>query len=495
MANKNNKNNDTQSQPKPRSGFNATAFIKKQLERSKPAEGTKPVSEIVTFPITSESQPVSIPEEKELTVVSTEIMNRYLAVAEEHLASGALWEAVGVYRAVLKLDPENLSVRNKLIKTLLKNNANQEAVKELLSLAELEQKQDTDDTGKQTYQQILELDPGNAIAKSALGIPEPVKEEVFAEELVPVPAVEPITEEKPVEVEVLFSTEPQQPEPEIVAVQEPVSPVAELEPVTELTPITEKVKPEEPSGTEELVVVSEPTVSAEPVIAELQPEPIPETTNGKLEYFRKILESDPKDIPARLGYINTYLEVGLEFELIPEYLALAEAHLDTSDLAAAEKTYRHILELELDQPGAMQGLVAINKKRSETTGPTPSPTSPPAPIQSPEEKLIDNYRRILQLNPLNSDIAHRLAALYRKRNESQMAVAELSQLGDAYMQRSMYSPAIKVYQEALEIEEKNQELKKKLVKAQELQQSMTAIDSAIKSYKTGLDYGPIKRSP
>ncbi|MDI6783015.1 MAG: hypothetical protein QME64_02845 [bacterium] len=465
-----NKNIDTSSRP--RSGFSATAFIKKQLERSKPPDGTKPASEVVSFPITSELQALlSKDNEIKPEMAWSEIMNHYLAAAQEHLAAGAVWEAVGVYRAVLKLAPENLAVRQQLVDILLKNHANPDAVKELIAIAALYQKQENAAAVQQIYQKILVLDPENQVAQSAIGISE---EEVVVSEVVP-----------SVQEEILPAKEP-----ELVSVSAPES---LIEPIAEEKPAEPEI-----SGAPESPATAPVTEEVAPVISEPQSlprfigaEPIPESTNGKLEYYRKKLEQDAKNIEARRGYINAYLEIGLEFDLVPEYLALAEAELEKDEFDTAEKTYRHILSLEPDNPGATQGLVKVNQNRPAHT---PAPRFIGVTEESKEAKLIENYRRILQLNPLNSEIAHRLAAIFQERNQPETAVTELQQLADAYMQRTMYTRAIKVYNEALAIAPKNQEVQMKLEKAQELQQSMTAIESAIKSYKSGLDYGPIKRS-
>ncbi|MFB3897895.1 MAG: hypothetical protein ACE14V_16515, partial [bacterium] len=99
MANNQRKNNNAPSQPRPRGGFSATEFIKKQLDRNRTAETTKPVSEVVSFPITTEL-PVEIGREpaRKPDRDMAAMMSQYLAAAEEHLNSGAVWEAVGVYR-------------------------------------------------------------------------------------------------------------------------------------------------------------------------------------------------------------------------------------------------------------------------------------------------------------------------------------------------------------------------------------------------------------
>jgi tetratricopeptide (TPR) repeat protein len=519
MAN-NPKKNNIPSQSLPRSGFNATEFIKKQLDRKRTADNAQPVSEVVSFPITTESPAGTTREtERKSDRDIAEVMNQYLAAAEEHLSSGAVWEAVGVYRAILKFEPDNLQVRQLLVEVLIKNNAKPDAIKELGYLAELYQKQDNAAAGKQTYQKIIELDPNNQIALSALGLSK--EEVVVTPENVPV-----ISQQETLSVqEPIAASAPESPAADSSATPEITEPVAEpllaaveedkaAEPVApiSLELIPEKAAEEviEPTAdTEEKQIITEPdstsptdSVSAPQIgdeipSAEPEPEPVPESTNGKLEYYRKQLETNPRNIAARLGYINAYLEIGLEFELVPEYLALAEAYLETNDLDAAEKTYHHILTLEPDQALAMQGLVGISKLRNEpTTPPAPPPAVlPPAvPEKTAEEKLIDNYRRILQLNPLNAEIAHRLISIFKKRDQLDLAVTELQQLGNAYMQRSMYTQALNIYTEASEIDPKNPDVLQKLEKAKELQQSMTAIESAIKSYKSGLDYGSAKRS-
>lgn len=517
MANSN--NNQSNNLSKPRSGFSATEFIKKQLERKKTADATQPVSEVVSFPITNEPQSDSVQEkEKKPERDIVEVMNQYLAAAEEHLSSGAVWEAVGVYRAILKFEPDNLQVQQLLVDILLKSNAKPDAIKELYALAELYQKQNNATAVKQTYQKIIELDPENQIAHSALGIP---KEEEVIPEIVPTISqqeIYPVLEPEPVAVSASDSL------PEETSMKPAIT-----EPTTESTPAPTEKEPTEPevpvslepptekadgqmqeppavSGEQPVITdpdfsastdpISNPSMVAERKSAEPDQDLIPEATNGKLEYYRKVLDTDPRNINARLGYINAYLEIGLEFELVPEYLSLAEAYLDLGDLDSAEKAYRHILTLEPDQALAMQGLVAISKLRNEpTSAETPPPVSHAvAPEKTSEEKLIDNYRRILQLNPLNAEIAHRLVAIYKNRGQLDLAITELQYLGNAYIRRSMYAQAMDIYNEAIEIDPKNQEVLQKLEKAKELQQSMTAIDSAIKSYKSGLDFGPIKRS-
>lgn len=516
MANNQKKNSDTQSQPRPRGGFSATEFIKKQLDRNRTTENAKPASEVVSFPITTES-PVDVAKETERKSSQdmVAVMNQYLTAAEEHLSSGAVWEAVGVYRAVLKIDPENIPVRQLLIDILIKNNAKPDAIKEFLSLIELYQKQDNPDAVKQTYQKIIELDPENPDALTALGLTKEEKEEekIVTPEVSPVisePEPSPIPEPMPI-----AASAPETFAPDNTTVQEITEPTPESVPTT-----IEEDKPTEPISpvsldpapnktTEEIIepvvanenqqAISEPAEpepapqeTTDPVATEPELEPIPESTNGKLEYYRKKLDINPRNIEARIGYINAYLEIGLEFELVPEYLALAEAYMESEDLNAAEKTYRHILDLEPDQALAMQGLVAISKLKNESETPEATPSAPLD--KSPEDKLIDNYKRILQLNPLNADIAHRLIAIFQKRNQPELAVTELQQLGDAYMQRSMYTQALSIYTEANELDPQNQDVIQKLDKAKELQQSMTAIESAIQSYKTGLDYGSSKRS-
>ncbi|MCX7918735.1 MAG: hypothetical protein N3A72_03810 [bacterium] len=498
MANKsdttNNTNTQQPQQPRARGGFSATAFIKKQLQGKNATERVREVTEVVAYPITppsGTSEPVAGEKTPQGDIAG--FIQRSLKVAEEHLANGAVWEAVGVYHAILALQPENIEVRNQLIDILLNNNAKSEAIKELINLAEAYQKKEEINSVTQTYQRILELDPDNATAKTALGIVT----EVITPEITPPMQVEPQSETAPEAISAVSESVSEPVPAEQVLAQEPTvlseseekiagQPLEPVDQIESAQPPTEPIS--EPT-------ISEPQPVSQPIASEPPVEPIPESTNGKLEYYRKILDTNPRDIPARLGYINAYLEVGLEFELIPDYLSLAESYLETGDLDNAEKTYRHIIELEPGHPLAMQGLDGIARLRKSKSVSQPSQLEGGIPAKSPEEKLIENYQRILQLNPLNAEIAHRLVELYKKRNEPKLAAMELTKLADAYMQRSMYPPAIKTYQEILELEPHNPEVQKKLEKAQELQQSMNAIESAIKSYKSGLDYGPIKRTP
>ena len=125
-------------------------------------------------------------------------------------------------------------------------------------------------------------------------------------------------------------------------------------------------------------------------------------------------------------------------------------------------------------------------------GPAPSPElgtalTPGSPtLNQADQAQAEQFRRLLQINPLNEPIARKLANFYRTKNMHKEAVAELTLLADAYMQRGMYAKAEPIYQEIIR-EAPSDELKQKLAKSKSLKKSMDAINQAIKSYKTDLN--------
>ncbi len=316
----------------------------------------------------------------------------------------------------------------------------------------------------------------------------PVQEKVVVkvepksvEELIPFPPMP----EKKVVVTATVSSEPVKESPEVPVVKEefplPLPEIKAVEHKPIVMPIPEKKVD---------VIVSAPA----PQISPLAP------ANERMQYNLDILAMDPENIEARLNYINAFLEIGMEAELVDDYLELANCYRGQGKLEEAIKYYQKVLEFAPNIEIAKRRLAQCKgepqpevKNASGTFAPSipdasiaiPSGSDTSSNLDANDEAHINQFRRLLLINPINEPIARKLASIYLNKNMKKEAVAEMVLLADAYMQKGMYSKAVPIYEEMVK-ESPEAELREKLAKAQSLHKSMNAINQAIKSYKTEL---------
>jgi tetratricopeptide (TPR) repeat protein len=101
----------------------------------------------------------------------------YLSVAKQYNQDGRVKDAIGVYRKIANLDPNNNSIRLNLAELCFKEGFEEEAVKEYLYLAKVYTEAGQAQDAETTYEKILKLDPTNEEARAAIGIATPAKEE------------------------------------------------------------------------------------------------------------------------------------------------------------------------------------------------------------------------------------------------------------------------------------------------------------------------------
>jgi tetratricopeptide (TPR) repeat protein len=107
----------------------------------------------------------------------------YLTVAKQYNQDGRVKDAIGVYRKIANLDPNNNSIRLNLAELCFKEGFEEEAVKEYLQLAKVYTESGQMKEAEATYEKILKLDPKNEEARAAIGIGIPAKEDDAKEDL------------------------------------------------------------------------------------------------------------------------------------------------------------------------------------------------------------------------------------------------------------------------------------------------------------------------
>ncbi len=294
----------------------------------------------------------------------------------------------------------------------------------------------------------------------------------------------------------VFAKKAPEPEPISQEKAEPVPPTPAPVPSHQAVEVTSS-KPEDNPVSKETSAAAAPSSTGEADLSSLSPEDL-------VEYYQEQLLYDPEDIDIRLKYINAFMEIGLEYELVDDYLALANCYRNQGDVENAKIYYYKVLELDSEVQEARKKLESMGEKLETAPVSSPEETSdkpggareiksdkkkpeaaPIIPLNPEEQKKIDEFKRMLQLNPINDAAAYKLSDLYHAKNMIQEAVNEMANLADAYMRRGMYIKAQLIYTELLK-ESPSTDLRQRLAKAKTYSRSNTAIEQAIKSYEKSL---------
>lgn len=220
-----------------------------------------------------------------------------------------------------------------------------------------------------------------------------------------------------------------------------------------------------------------------------------------LEQYKKVIESDPLNVEVRRKYIDTYLQIGLEHDLIEEYIELADALMQKEEIEEAIRLYSHVMSLDPENKQA-------RLKLSETQGryirktpededidkipEKPKTSEPPAPqTQKEQEPLLDessyqeaieNYKNVLSVNPSNANIRCKLAEMYMKRGQKKDAIEEWDKASETFIIKGELDKGVSLCEKILELKPKDAKIRDRLSKAILQQDSFKAIESAISAY-------------
>ncbi len=98
-----------------------------------------------------------------------EALQELAHAAEIYISQSNADEAIACYRKILKIFPDYVQFRRKLIEALASQQNKEEFVEECLRLAETLWKNNEHDKAQKLYERILEIDPHNSVAQSRVG--------------------------------------------------------------------------------------------------------------------------------------------------------------------------------------------------------------------------------------------------------------------------------------------------------------------------------------
>ncbi|HPB29895.1 MAG TPA: tetratricopeptide repeat protein [Candidatus Sumerlaeota bacterium] len=235
-----------------------------------------------------------------------------------------------------------------------------------------------------------------------------------------------------------------------------------------------------------------------------------------LQQYKKIVEIDPINVDARRRYIDAYLQIGLENDLVDDYLQLADALVEKGDVDEAVAIYSHVTSLDPENPLAMQKLSqtralhaktsASGTKSSNGKKKTPHPPAAPAPAapaataakpESPREPsatqtssyqdTIDNYKNILSVNPSNANIRCKLAEIYMQMGKNEEAMNEWDKASETFIFKGELDKGITLCEKILEHRPSDAAVRERLSRAILQKDSFKAIESAISAFTDTFD--------
>lgn len=229
-----------------------------------------------------------------------------------------------------------------------------------------------------------------------------------------------------------------------------------------------------------------------------------------LVQYKKVIEADPDNVEVRRKYIDTYLQIGLEHDLIDDYLELADALMNRQQIEEAIRLYSHVMSLDPDNKQA-------RLKLSETRGPSdkkgkkkkgekgekerkeeislksqeikPQKEKLPSPEVS-IQAAVENYKNILSVNPANANIRCKLAEIYFQMEKIDDAIKEWDKASETFILKGELEKGISLSDKILEIKPNHAITRDRLSKAILQRDSFKAIESAISSYTDSKDEQP-----
>jgi len=220
-----------------------------------------------------------------------------------------------------------------------------------------------------------------------------------------------------------------------------------------------------------------------------------------ISQYRKVIETSPNNVEARRKYIDAYLQIGLENDLVNDYLDLADVLVQKDEVDEALRIYSHVMSLDPENQKAFNKLSETKSRykkmesaKKEETAPEKKthPVSKGAKEKAPKpatsasqtssQDAIDNYKNILSVNPSNANARCKLAEIYLQLGRVDDAVAEWDKASETFIFKGELDKGINLCEKILERKPADAKVRERLSKAILQKDYFKAIDSAISSY-------------
>lgn len=203
--------------------------------------------------------------------------------------------------------------------------------------------------------------------------------------------------------------------------------------------------------------------------------------------YKKLITLQPENTEFYNKYIDTYLQFGMETDLIEEYFDLAEVLINNNKPEEAESIYKKILSLQPENELAKEKLNSLyapvgevpGKERADTEELVKELDDHTGVDEDSLQDAIKNYLAILELNPQNVSARCKLADLYDQQGRSEEAYEQFSQAARIFISKGELDKGIELCQNLLKRNPVDVEIRNLLNNAILQRDSFKAIESAI----------------
>jgi|GEM_PF-737222 len=226
-----------------------------------------------------------------------------------------------------------------------------------------------------------------------------------------------------------------------------------------------------------------------------------------LQQYKKVIDASPLNVDTRRKYIETYLQIGLEHDLIDDYLELADVLVQKGEVNEAIDIYSHVMSLDPENERAltklsvtrtqygvpvMEGVKGELPEGEVGIGEVPQESAEPAPqfTQISSQDAIDNYKNILSVNPSNANVRCKLAEIYIQLNRLDDALAEWEKASETFIFKGELDKGIMLCEKILSKKPSDAKARERLSRAMLQKDYFKAIDSAISSYADSAERPP-----
>lgn len=376
---------------------------------------------------------------------------------------------IDIYREILKGDSGNLPARHKLISLLLNDGSPEEAVPEFLQLASAYLEKGMLEEGISVCQRMLDLDPANVRANEILG-------EIYFRQgendialdrfmfVVKLLREKGDTEEADKLNKELIKRFPQQIETYYrQAIEE-----KENGNLAGALSILEEILQDNPSYKQ--------AIFAKADILSRQ-----DKWDEAFEQYKNVLEIDPNYIEVRKILLEKYLSDGCIEDALSETMIMASQMFTKGDYRETENIYRRMLTYYPDDPDLREKICSVQAARGHIEK-----------AVSGYQMIYEIYRRkgdreqtkamcsrIIELSPENVFAKRKLADLLRDDNPSE-AVALYSDISKLYADRKLDTQAADIMRMILDISPSENEVRQELIR---IYIKQLKFDEATESYR------------
>lgn len=213
-----------------------------------------------------------------------------------------------------------------------------------------------------------------------------------------------------------------------------------------------------------------------------------------VEKYRLIMEHEPENAEVLRRYIEAYIQIGLEQDLLEDYLKLAELYHQAGRCREASKVYQHVLEINPENSRARRALQGSGQasgkngmapaqaavwgeaRTPEGNGGQDDAKSPPGRVA---QKIVHNYEQALRLNPHNGPTRVKLAEIYDQAGEPDKANEHWRLACETFLHKSKLDRAIEIAEMLLKRNPDDPAVRDLLTRANVQLESLRTIDGLI----------------